>query len=320
MPASAVQYGAGATFCAGRVKFSSSLLISGVAAATIRTAGRRKRRTAGKAREPLADKTKDKRGFALTETSPLDGRTVFDAAPPSRKTARFRSLTLVGATPVRFGEAEPRGTLKIRLARMFEERRTEAFRARGSAGEPSVPGAQQDPQLYTFLAHDAGQFVGSLSVRLDSPRGLVADELYRDETAVLRDHGCRVCEFLNLTVDMNSAPKRALACLFHAAYLFAGAVWSCDYGVLEAPARHAEFFRVSLGFESIGEERLNPRVSTVEQLLCVHLNAVLERLTRTGGRPDAAAQDPTLFPYGFSPEESVGVVRRLASLALSGNG
>ncbi|HEY6570662.1 MAG TPA: hypothetical protein VIZ22_10245, partial [Candidatus Limnocylindrales bacterium] len=102
--------------------------------------------------------------------------------------------------------------------------------------------------------------------------------------------------------------------------LFAGAVWSCDYGVLEAPARHAEFFRASLGFESIGEERLNTRVSTVEHLLCVHLKAVLERLTRTGGRPDAAAQDPTLFPYGFSPEESVGVVRRLASLALSGNG
>ncbi|MGE5791198.1 MAG: N-acyl amino acid synthase FeeM domain-containing protein [Bacteroidota bacterium] len=270
----------------------------------------------------MADKstTKDKRGFALTETSPLDGRTVFDAAQPSRRAARFRSLTLVGATPVRFGEAEPRGTLKIRFARMFEERRAEALRARSREAEPSVPGAQQDPHLYTFLAHDAGQFVGSLSVRLDSPRGLVADELYRDETAVLRDHGCRVCEFLNLTVDMNSAPKRALACLFHAAYLFTGAVWSCDYGVLEAPARHAEFFRASLGFEPIGEERLNQRVSTVEQLLCVHLNAVLERLTRVGGRPDAAAQDATLFPYGFSPEESVGVVRRLASLALSGNG
>lgn len=270
----------------------------------------------------MADKgpTKDKRGFALTETSPLAGRTVFDAGPTSRRAARFRSLTLVGATPVRFGEAEPRGTLKIRLARMFEERRAEALRARPREPASSVPGAQQDPHLYTFLAHDAGQFVGSLSVRLDSPRGLAADELYRDETAVLRDHGCRVCEFLNLTVDMNSAPKRAAACLFHAAYLFAGAVWSCDYGVLEAPARHVEFFRAALGFESIGEERLNARVSTVEQLLCVHLKTVLERAARVGGRPDAAAQDATLFPYGFSPEESVGVVRRLASLALSGNG
>jgi hypothetical protein len=270
----------------------------------------------------LADKRSrsEKRGFALAETSPLDGRTVFDAAPPSRRPAQFRSLTLVGATPVRFGEAEPRGTLKIRLARMFEERRAEAFRARQSAAEPSVPGAQQDPHLYTFLAHDSGQFVGSLSVRLDSPRGLAADELYRDETAVLRDHGCRVCEFINLTVDMNSAPKRAIACLFHAAYLFAGAVWSCDYGVIEAPSRHAEFFRTALGFEAVGDERLNPRVSAPEQLLCVPFKSALDRLAGVGGHPDAAAQDATLFPYGFSPEESVGVVRRLASLALSGNG
>ena len=268
----------------------------------------------------MADK-KDKRGFVLTETQPLDGKTIFDApAPPSRKPARFRSLTLVGATPVRFGEGEPQGTLKIRLARMFEERRADVTRVRGRDPETSVPGAQRDPQLYSFLAHDGGQFVGSLSVRLDSPRGLAADDLYRDETAVLRDHGCRVCEFLNLSVDMNSAPKRALACLFHAAYLFAGAVWSCDYGVIEAPARHADFFQLSLCFEPIGEERLNTRVSTPEVLLCVHLKAVLDRFVRLGGRPDLAADDATLFPYGFSPEESTGVVRRLAALAMTGAG
>ena len=263
---------------------------------------------------------KDKRGVVLAET-PLDGKTIFDApAPPARRPARFRSLTLVGATPVRFGEQEPQGTLKIRLARMFEERRPDALRVRHPETGPSVPGVLKDPSLYTFLAHDSGQFVGSLSVRIDSPRGLAADDLYRDETAVLRDHGCRVCEFVNLSLDMNSVPKRALACLFHAAYLFAGAIWTCDYGVLEVPSRHADFFRFSLGFEPIGEERLNARVSTQEALLCVHLKSVLHRLLKLGGRPDIAAEDATLFPYGFSPEESAGVVRRLASLITTGAG
>ena len=266
--------------------------------------------------------TKDKRGFVLPETQqPLDGKTIFDApAPPSRRPARFRSLTLVGATPTRFGEGEPQGSLKIRLARMLEERRPDVSRPRTRDPDPSVPGAQKDPQLYTFLAHDNAQFVGSLSVRLDSPRGLAADDLYRDETAVLRDHGCRVCEFLNLSLDMNSAPKRAAACLFHAAYLFTGAVWTCDYGVIEVPSRHADFFRFSLGFEPIGEERLNPRVSTQEALLCVHLKTVLVKMARLGGRPDLAAEEPTLFPYGFSNEESAGVVRRLAALATTGAG
>jgi hypothetical protein len=270
----------------------------------------------------VADQGKDKRGFVLAETqAPLDGKTIFDApAPPSRRPARFRSLTLVGATPARFGEGEPQGALKIRLARMLEDRRADAARPRPRDAEPSVPGAQKDPQLYTFLAHDNGQFVGSLSVRLDSSRGLVADDLYRDETAVLRDHGCRVCEFLNLSVDMNSAPKRALACLFHAACLFAGAVWTCDYAVLEVPSRHAEFFRFSLGFEPIGEERVNPRVSAQEALLCAHLKTVLVKMARLGGRPDLAVEEQSLFPYCFSSEESAGVVRRLAALATTGAG
>jgi hypothetical protein len=270
----------------------------------------------------MTDQGKDRRGFVLAETqAPLDGKTIFDApAPPSRRPARFRSLTLVGATPARFGEGEPQGALKIRLARMLEERRPDVSRTRARDSEPGVPGVQKDPHLYTFLAHDNGQFVGSLSVRLDSPRGLAADDLYRDETAVLRDHGCRVCEFLNLSVDMNSAPKRALACLFHAACLFAGAVWTCDYAVIEVPSRHAEFFRYSLGFEPIGEERVNPRVSAQEALLCAHLKTVLVKMARLGGRPDLAAEEQTLFPYCFSGEEAAGVVRRLAALATTGAG
>jgi hypothetical protein len=232
--------------------------------------------------------------------------------------ARFRSLTLVGATPARFKEGEPRGTLKIRLARMFEERRADVMRQRPGDASAGLPGFNQDPNLYTFLAHNDGAFVGSLSVRLDSTRGLAADELYRDETGPLREAGSRVCEFLNLSVDMNSVPKRALACLFHAAYLFAGEVWACDYGVIEVPARHADVFRAGLGFDVIGEERVNPQTSTQEALLCVHLTSALEQLLKLGGRPDVAAEEASLFPYGFSPEESAGVVRRLGALATVG--
>ena len=111
----------------------------------------------------------------------------------------------------------------------------------------------------------------------------------------LRAAGARVCEFVNLTVDMNSAPKRALACLFHTAYLFAGKVWACDYGVVEAPAQHAEFFCKALGFEPIGEQRANRRVSSQETLLCVHLRTVLERLAALGGKPQLAASRGNCF-------------------------
>jgi hypothetical protein len=58
-------------------------------------------------------------------------------------------------------------------------------------------------------------------------------------------------------------------------------------------------------------------VSTIEALLGVHLRTALDELARLGGRPDIAAQEQKLFPYGFSPDEAVGVVRRLAGLAAS---
>jgi hypothetical protein len=262
----------------------------------------------------VADKSKAGSGGNWPSES-LDAKTIFTT--PAPKPSRFRSLTLVRAAATRFEEGEPRGSLKIRLARMFEERRVESLRHRAGESPASVPGALQDPYLYTFLAHESGQFIGSLGVRLDSAQGLAADELYRDELTPLRDAGARLCEFVRLSIDMNSAPKRAVACLFHAAYLFAGGVCGCEYGLIEAPAHHAEFFRAALGFETIGEARLNRRVSTTEALLCAHLRTALDGLARLGGRPDLAAQERSLFPYGFSPEETVGVVRRLAGLAAS---
>ena len=264
----------------------------------------------------MTDQSKSKPGGVWPSES-LAAKTIFNAPTVAPKQARFRSLTLVRAAAARFDEGEPRGSLKIRLARMFEERRVDGLRPRSPDAAGAVPGARQDPFLYTFLAHESGQFVGSLGVRLDSGQGLAADELYRDETSALRDAGSRVCEFVRLSVDMNSAPKRAVAGLFHAAYLFAGGVCGCDYGLIEAPAQHADVFRLGLGFETIGEARLNARVSTVEALLGVHLRTALDHLARLGGRPDAASEQQTFFPYGFSPEEAVGVVRRLAGMAAS---
>jgi hypothetical protein len=257
-------------------------------------------------------KSSDAQRPRVWPTESLEAHTIF--CVPERKPAGFRSLTLPNGAPERFTEGEARGTLNIRLARMFEERHVDPLRLRRGVTPPAVPGAQKDLSLYTLLAHQDGIFVGSLSVRVDSVHGLAVDELYGDEIAALREAGARVCEFVNLTVDMNSAPKRALACLFHAAYLFAGKVWACDYAIIEAPPQHADFFRKALGFEPIGEQRVNRRVSSQETLLCVHLRSVLQRLAAVGGKPELAAVDGGVLPYGFSPQEAAGVARRLLGM------
>ena len=210
----------------------------------------------------------------------------------------------------------PRG----RAAREVQDparRRPAAPLARGAARRPRCdpPGADQDPFLFSFLAHNEGKLAGSVGVRLDSTvRGLAADDMYRDELDDLRAGGQKLAELVQLSVDMNSVPRRVLAGLFHTAYLFAGTARGCDYCLLLANARYADFFYSSLGFDYVGDERVNARTATPMTLLAAHLPTVNEALARVGGRPGLATGDPTLFSHGFSPEEFTGVMKRLKSI------
>jgi hypothetical protein len=240
----------------------------------------------------------------------LGGETVF--SEPATQSARFRALTPVGAESGPFREVEPREKFKIRLASGPAVRRTEA--ARRGDPESTLPGADQDPFLFSFLAHNQGKLAGSMGVRVDSVRGLAADDMYRDELDELRAAGQKIAELVQLSVDMNSVPRRVLAGLFHTAYLFAGTVRGCDYCLLLANARHADFFYSSLGFDYVGGERVNTRTATPMALLAAHLPTVTEALARVGGRPGLATGDPTFFSHGFSPEEVAGVMKRLKSL------
>lgn len=242
---------------------------------------------------------------------PLGGDTVF--SEPATQSARFRALTPVGADSGLFSEVEPREQFKIRLAAGPAGRRSEA--ARRNDADAHLPGADQDPFLFSFLAHNEGKLAGSMGLRLDSTvRGLAADDMYRDELNDLRGAGQKLAELVQLSVDMNSVPRRVLAGLFHTAYLFAGTARGCDYCVLLANARYADFFYSSLGFDYIGDERVNVRTATPMALLAAHLPTVTEALARVGGRPDLATGDPTLFSHGFSPEEVAGVMQRLKAI------
>jgi len=241
---------------------------------------------------------------------PLGGTTVF--SEPATQGARFRALTPVGADSGLFRDLEPCEKFKIRLAQGPAGRRFD--QARRGEPDPDLPGADRDPHLFSFLAHNEGRLAGSIGVRLDSPRGLAVDDMYRDELDQLRAGGQKVAELVQLSVDMNSVPRRVLAGLFHTAYLFAGAVRGCDYCVLLANARYADFFYSSLGFDYVGDERVNVRTATPMVLLVVHLPTVIEALARVGGRPGLATGDPTLFSHGFSAEEVAGVMKRLKAI------
>ena len=251
----------------------------------------------------------EKEGYALQHTT---GETVYGDRP-----LRFRNLTLTEAEVPPFDDPTnvPIG-FKIRISQLRGGRLQAGtlvqhrYQDRGY----QLSAGPKERDLYTFIAYDEGNLVGTVGVRLDSKRGLAADDLYRGETNALREQRFRLCEFTRLAVDRSVASKPVLAGLFHTAYLYASVIRGSTHAVIEVNPRHVVFYRRALGFEVLGEERVSPRVNAPAVLLCVSFETIADGLAKYAGRGDDPGAGRSLFPYGFSANEEGGVLGRLRDL------
>jgi hypothetical protein len=246
-------------------------------------------------------------------SGPVDntGETVFAA-----HSLRFRSLTVAEAdlsaleTPEGFHSG-----FKIRVAKLGTRREAGKLVERRYAGRGyTIPTKSQDATVLTFIAYDEGQLVGTVGVRLDSEKGLSADDLYRSEIDALRSAGARICEFTRLAVDKNVASRPVLAGLFHTAYLYASVIRNYTHAVIEVNPRHVAYYGRALQFHAIGEERMNRRVDAPAVLLCAPFTTIAEGITKYAGKPGAPGAKHSLFLYGFPPDEEPGVLNRLRQL------
>jgi hypothetical protein len=239
------------------------------------------------------------------------GETVYGDLP-----LRFRNLTLTEADVPSLEDPANLPGFKIRISKQKRGRlQANSLVSNRYAGRGyGIPGAKKEEHLHTFIAYDEGQLVGTVGVRLDSRQGLAADQLYFEELSALREQGFRMCEFTRLAVDKRVASKPVLAGLFHTAYLYASVMRGTTHAVIEVNPRHVLFYRRALGFEVLGTERLSPRVNAPAVLLCVPFDTIANGLARFAGRSEDPAAGRSLFPYGFAPDEELGVLRRLRSV------
>ena len=228
---------------------------------------------------------------------------------------KLRELSLEQVTGVAAGSPEFNTALiKIRIAGS----RTDAtlhthdlVQRRYAERGYDLPTATPDPNLYTVAAYDQGSLVGTVGVRVDSARGLSADELYPAELSALRIRSLQLCEFTRLAVDDSALSKTVLASLFHTAYLYAHKLCGVDAAVIEVNPRHVPFYIRALQFERIGPERHNKRVDAPAVLLNVPFERIAQGVARYAGKPELATSTRTLYPYGFSPAEEAGILNRL---------
>lgn len=239
------------------------------------------------------------------------------------------TLGLKNDLPV--SEAEPSGTLQNVLidTKTFGIRLADTDEGRNSAsllinkmyawrGYGSTHKVESNPNRITLAASEKnGNTIGTVTLGIDSPTGLLADEIFKDHADALRERGAQLCEITKLAFDHTVRSKHALAALFHTLYLYAHHIHGCTHALIEVNPRHRRFYESMLGFKRVGTVRENPRVQAPAYLLGVELIDMAEQIRQFGGTADKPSSQPqrSLYPYFFSVREAEGIVNRLKAIA-----
>ena len=169
----------------------------------------------------------------------------------------------------------------------------------------------KDPNKITLVAYQEDTVVGTLTLGLDSPGGMVVDQLYKHEADQLRATGRKPCDITRLAVDQDIKSKSVLAALFHLSFIYGHNIHRATDFLIEVNPRHVLFYQRMLGFEPFGEEKTCPRVNAPAVLLRLDLAHADEQIVRYGGTAATATGVKSIYPYFFSREDELGITQRL---------
>ncbi len=129
-----------------------------------------------------------------------------------------------------------------------------------------------------LLAQNGGKLMGTLTVRPDTPHGLLAEESYFAEIRELRRDGHRLGELVKLAVEEDADWKAALDALVQSAYLITRVVHALTDVVIEVNPRHVRFYQRVFGFTVAAAQRFCERAGAPSVLLRLDLERFGHRL------------------------------------------
>lgn len=153
----------------------------------------------------------------------------------------------------------------------------------------------------TLVACRGDHLFATLTLGLDSPRGLMADTLYGNEIDAFRRTGSRTCEVTRLAMDPEHSSPDVMAAMFQIVYVLARMVYRMTDLFIEVHPRHAGFYRRMLGYRVAGPERICPRVGAPAVLMHMCQQEVDELIERYAGRQDSSAR--SLYRLFAAPAE-----------------
>jgi hypothetical protein len=139
------------------------------------------------------------------------------------------------------------------------------------------------PDSVTFVTKDDQGFgAGTLTVVFDSPIGLPADELYKEEIDEIRNSGHQICESVSLGIrDTAKNPTKIFASLIYCAYLHAWSKNKSSELIITVHSRYEKFYRRRIFFDKIGPERSYAKVNGEPTVLLKLSLKEINRLRRT---------------------------------------
>jgi hypothetical protein len=125
------------------------------------------------------------------------------------------------------------------------------------------------PATTTLISQNAqGLLEGTLTVVFDSPMGLPADELYREEIDLVRNSGGQICEIVSLGIrNKVKSPSKILAGLIYCSYLLTWHHKKTSTLVITVNPKHEDFYCKNMLFEKIGPERSFAKVNGAPSVL-----------------------------------------------------
>jgi len=206
-----------------------------------------------------------------------------------------------------------RQEFKVRLANTEDRRKLASlliekmYSWRGYKADP----LGQDPNKIVLVAYQDDKVVGTMTLGLDSPEGLVVDQMYKNEADQLRAQGRKICDVTKLAVDQEIKSKSVLSAIFHLSIIYARNIHHATDLLTEVNPRHAPFYQRMLGFVPVGEEKLCSRVNAPAVMLKLDLAYADEQVKKYGGLGASAHGIKSLYPYWFSKEDELGITQRL---------
>lgn len=133
-------------------------------------------------------------------------------------------------------------------------------------------GAAHRPAQTVLQVHRNKQLVGTLTLRMDSEHGLMAEQLYREEIDLFRGMGGRLCELTGLAVVPGEDSREVLGALFHSVWSIGCEQHGASDVFIEVNPRHVAYYQRRHGFRQVGPERICPRVGAPAVLLHLDLD------------------------------------------------